>query len=213
MKIYEELSMLKVIDSMSFVFNCFCAKADEGQSKAMNESEFMNSIVNSGSQHNIHVLPIQNDFELDNLYPTENHVDKWSTFIVGKDKTYILANSAHLKICDLLVNHKGNGILPNTIEKFLDPIWDRTLDGNQVQLFMIYDSKTYLLNSYFFKNNTDEIIGACMFMRLVDSLPNTIFKKMSALHNPVPKNFRDRNNDKEIANRNRISFEGFKTKL
>jgi hypothetical protein len=191
--------MLKIIDSISFVFNCFCAKADEGQSKTIGENEFINSIVNSGSQHNICVLPIQNDFDLDNLYPTENHVDKWSTFIIGKDKTYILANSSHLKMGDLLINHKGTGILPNTIERFLDPIWDRTLNGNQVQLFMIYDSKTYLLNSYSLRNNTLDIIGACMFMRLVESLPNTIFRKTSV----------NVNNDKEPVYRNRLSFEGF----
>jgi hypothetical protein len=203
--------MLKIVDSMSFVFNCFCTKVDEVQNKAKDENDFMNSIVNSGSQHKIYVLPIQNDFELEDLYPTENHVDKWSTFIIGKDKTYILANSSHLKIADLLVNHKGTGILPNTIEKFLDPIWDRTLDGNQVQLFMIYDSNTYLLNSYSFKNNANEIIGACMFMRLVDSLPNTIFKKTAALHNSVQTHSRDRNNDKESVHKNRISFEGFRS--
>jgi hypothetical protein len=205
--------MLKIIDSISFVFNCFCAKADEGPSKAIDDNEFMNSIVNSGSQHKIYVLPIQNDFELDDLYPTENHVDKWSTFIIGKDKTYILASSSNLKMGDLLVNHKGTGILPNTIEKFLDPIWDRTLEGNQVQIFMIYDSKTYLLNSYSLKNYTGQIIGACMFMRLVDSLPNTIFRKTASLHNAAQTNFKDKSNGKEVAHRNRpSSFEGFRPK-
>jgi hypothetical protein len=210
---YEEPDMLKIVDSMSFVFNCFCSKVDEGANKAMRDNEFINSIVNSGSQHKIYVLPIQNDFELDDLYPKDNHVDKWSTFVVGKDKTYILANSLDFKMGDSLVNHKGTGILPNTIEKFLDPIWNRTLDGNQVQLFMMYDSKTYLLNSYAFKNNNEQIIGACMFMRLVDSLPNTIFHKTASLHNGAQPVSRERhNNDKEIAYKNRSSFEGFRPK-
>jgi hypothetical protein len=165
---------------MSFVFNCFCAKQNDDVSKNKKESDFISSIVNSSANHNVVVLPVRNSFELDNLYPKHNHVDKWNTFIIGKDKTYILANCVDFNINNL-VNHKGTGILPQAIEEFLDPIWDRTLEGKQVQLFMMFDSTTYLMNSYTLKNNADQIIGACLFMRRVDSLPNTIFQTTSSL--------------------------------
>jgi hypothetical protein len=126
------------------------------------------------------VLPVRSSFELDNLYPKHNHVDQWSSFVIGLDKTYILANTNNLNF-NGLVNHKGTGILPTSIEQFLDPIWDRTLAGNQVQLFIVFDKQTYLLNSYSLKNNFDQVIGACLFMRLVDSLSNTIVFNTSSL--------------------------------
>ncbi len=166
--------MLKFIDNISFIFNCFCTrKEDDTDNKNKREDFFINSIVTSDPSHNMVILPVRSSFELDNLYPKQNHVDKWSTFIIGLDKTYILASSSDFRISNL-VNHKGTNIIPNSLEQFLDPIWDRTLEGNQVQLFIVIDKQTYLLNSYALKNNSDKIIGACLFMRLVDSLPNTI---------------------------------------
>ena len=205
--------MLKFIDNISLVFNCFCARTDKGDTKKHHENEFFNSIVSSGSQHKICILPVRNDFDLDDLYPRNNHVDSWSSFIVGKDKTYILANTPDCNATGL-VNHKGTGILPSSIEQFLDPVWDRTLEGNQVQLFMMYDSKTYLLNSYALKNDRDQIIGACMFMRLVDSLPNTIFQKTSSMSNEMTAGCKDKSTFyKESSTFSiRHSFEGFKVK-
>jgi hypothetical protein len=172
--------MLKFIDNLSFVFNCFCGKQDDDMPQNKDDKEFMNTMFTSSSQNNVVILPVRSSFELENLYPKHNHVDKWSTFIVGKDKTYIMAQSNDF-LTNNLVNHKGTGILPNAVEQFLDPIWDRTLEGNQVQLFMLYDNKTYLLNSYTIKNNIEQIIGAILFMRRVDSLPNTIFHTTSPL--------------------------------
>lgn len=185
--------MLKFIESISFVFNCFCGKKEDDMFQNKDDKEFMNTMFTSSSQNNIVILPVRSSFELENLYPKHNHVDKWSTFIVGKDKTYIMAQSDDFSLNNL-VNHKGTGILPNTVEQFLDPIWDRTLEGNQVQLFMLYDSKTYLLNSYTIKNNIEQIIGAILFMRLVDSLPNTMFHKTSPLSQITNVNKNDNNN-------------------
>jgi hypothetical protein len=181
--------MFKFIDSMSFVFNCFCSQKLEEKNEKENENDiFAKNMYDLSAKHNISILPIQNNFELENLYPKSNHVQDWITFVIGKDKTYILANTGSNVFGNSrqLVNHKASGFLPNSLEEFLDPIWERTLSGSDMQFFMLYDGKTYFVNTYSFKNKSNNVIGASMFMRLFDTLPN-LFQMYSrlSLDNPV----------------------------
>jgi hypothetical protein len=95
--------------------------------------------------------------------------------VIGKDKTYILCNLGSISFVNSnkLVNHKGTGILPSSFEEFFDPIWDNTLTGKNLQLFMVIDGKTYFMNTYSFRNNNSQaIIGACMFLREYNTIPN-----------------------------------------
>lgn len=171
--------MLKFIDNLSLVFNCFCApKTTE------TKDDIFNKIHTLSNKHNISILPTASTFQLDNLYPKTNQVHTWSTFVIGKDKTYILANVNNLEIsnANTVLNKKAGGILPDAFVEFFDPIWDKTLSGVQLQFLMIYDSYTYLVNSYSFKNDMGEVIGACIFMRRFETMPpmctRTSFEKV-----------------------------------
>jgi hypothetical protein len=141
-------------------------------------------LYNVTKKYKISILPIASGFDLDNLYPLTNHVAAWSTFIVGKDKTYILANCKNLKIenlnTDKLLNHTGEGIIPDEMREFLDPIWDRTLMGNQCQFYMVFNGQTYFANSYPFLNNKKKVIGGILFLRLYETMPDVF------LQNEIP---------------------------
>lgn len=162
--------MLKVIDSLSVVFNCFC---DNPQNKPNDQRRkrrsFERNIYDIGAKYNISVLPIQQTFELDNLYPQTNQVHEWTTLVVGKDKTYVLTHLGSISFAksDQLVNHKGPGIIPHELQDFFDPLWDETLAGTNLQLFLVIDGLTYFMNTFSFKNNHGSIIGACMFFAIV----------------------------------------------
>jgi hypothetical protein len=169
---------------MSFVFNCFCTAKESTNADKQSENEtFARSLFNLSEKHNISILPVENTFELENLYPKRNHVEEWTTFVVGKDKTYIVSNPGSMSFAnsDNLVNHKGTGFLPSSLEEFLDPIWDRTLGGNDLQFFILYDGKTYFVNTFGFKNRSGNIVGACMFLRLFETIPNQfkMYKRLS----------------------------------
>lgn len=166
---YTNKQMLKFIDNLSFVFNCFCAP------KPMKDTHdaIFDKIHNLSVKHKISILPTVNKFCLDNLYPKTNQVHTWSTFVIGKDKTYILAHVNNLDIANAekVLNKKGDGVLPDIFIEFFDPIWDKTLTGSALQFLMIYDNLTYLVNTYPFHNESSHVIGACMFLRLFDTMP------------------------------------------
>jgi hypothetical protein len=179
--------MLKIVDSMSFVFNCFCSKPQPNKETSTKRDSFERNLYTIGEKHNISILPIQQAFDLDNLYPKSNHVQEWTTLVIGKDKTYILCNLGNISFVNSnkLVNHKGTGILPAALEEFFDPIWDNTLTGKNLQLFMVIDGRTYFMNTYSFKNNSAQSIGACMFLREFNTIPN-VFSGYQKL--PIDKN-------------------------
>lgn len=175
--------MLKIVDTLSLVFNCFCAKPQPIEQPTVNRESFERNLYTIGEKHNISILPIQQSFEIDNLYPKANHVQDWTTLVIGKDKTYILCNLGNISFVNSnrLVNHKGTGILPAALEEFFDPIWDNTLNGSNMQLFLVIDGRTYFLNTYCLKNNHLHAIGACMFLREFNTIPNVFssYQKIS----------------------------------
>lgn len=166
--------MLKFIDSLSFVFNCFCTKPIPTNERKEND-KLTRNIYDMSQKHNINILPINMNYEINNLYPKSNMVHEWTILIIGNDKTYILANinAPGLGDSEKLLNHKGTGLFPEPIEEFLEPVWDKTLKGNNLQFFMLYNGKTYLVNTYAMSNHKGKVIGACLFMRLFESLPST----------------------------------------
>lgn len=174
--------MLKVVESMSVVFNCFCSKPCVVQGVQRKRDSFESNLYTIGEKHNISILPIQQSFELENLYPKYNHVQEWTTLVIGKDKTYILCNLGGIAFAnsDKLVNHKGAGILPEALEEFFDPLWNKTLTGKNLQLFIVIDGRTYFMNTFAFKNNSSQVIGACMFLRQFSTIPN-VFSQLQRL--------------------------------
>lgn len=136
------------------------------------------SIVRVGKQYNILILPLDIDYEFTDLYPISNNVHTWNTFIVGRGKSYIQAS-----IYDLAIdNHERmtdkNNILSDELNKFFDPIWDKTLNGCDVQFMMVWLNKTYVVNTYAIKNFNKTIIGAVMFIRNANDLLPLLQKSM-----------------------------------
>jgi hypothetical protein len=158
-----------LLENLEINLSCFT-----GKNKSHHEID--RKIYNVSQEYNISILPIIQSYELDNLYPPTDHVELWNIFIVGSDKTYILANvkDEHIKIpnANLLPNKTGVNLLPEGLQQFMDSIWDKTLCGKKLQFYMTWNFRLYFINTYPFHNNKDKVIGAVMFMRAHENMPH-----------------------------------------
>ena len=140
-------------------------------------------------KNDIILIPLLKEYSLDNLYPIGDEVHKWSIFIVGNDKTYILAKTTHFieKINNDILNKKTYNGMNIKMYNFLDQIWDLTLKGTNLQLFVYTESTLFLLNSYSMLNEKGQVIGATCFMRDAGVIDKKIFdvnnEKMSGSNN------------------------------
>lgn len=143
--------------------------------KTKNKKKNFEKLFQTGKTLKISILPISSDFTIENLYPITNQVHRWSSFVVGCDKTYILSNVGDLNLKQFfdenVLNNKGIK-LPDEIFNFLDHIWSITLKGEDVQIYMVFSGSIYLLNSYAIKNKNNKIIGAIAFIRSFEDLPS-----------------------------------------
>lgn len=157
----------------SLYLSCFCYRDKQDK-----QDELDKNIINICKEYHITILPITSnvDVDIDNLYPVTDHVELWNIFIIGNDKTYILAkvNDKHINIpnIDKLLNRKAENLLPDELRKIFDKIWDKTLSGKQLQFYMVWNNKLYFINTYPFFNGKGKIIGAILFMRTFESVPN-----------------------------------------
>lgn len=160
---------LNLFEALNLNFSC-C------QEPKVKEDDLDKKIYHVTREYKVSILPITPDFDIDNLYPLTDHVELWNIFIVGNDKTYILANikDPHMVIpnSDQLENHQAKNILPDELEKILDAIWDQTLRGVKLQFYMVWNGKLYFVNTYPFRNGKGHIIGAIMFMRAFETMPD-----------------------------------------
>jgi len=147
------------------------------------------NIYNVTREYKISILPIIPDFEIDNLYPLTDHVELWNIFIVGNDKTYILANvnDPHITVpnAEALPNHSGENILPHELSVVFDSLWTQTLGGKQLQFYMVWNGKLYFINTYPFFNGQKKVIGAILFMRAFESMPDLRFTTSNGYIVPV----------------------------
>lgn len=167
------MGLASIIESLNITFNCNCFKNSYNDTK--------DRLVSEGKKFNIIVLPVQKSFELTDIFPQTNHVETWNTFIVGKNKNYILSNiyDLNIKNIDEILNNQGHNILPDELIDFLNNIWDHTLTGFSMQFFIIIKSITYLCNSFPLQTNIKQNIGAVLFIRQVRNLNATEFSKIS----------------------------------
>lgn len=125
------------------------------------------------SSNNLSIIPVSDTYHIDNLYPITDHVEFWNIFVVGNDKTYILANvkDPHIFLphVEKLTNDRGNRILPPALMKMFDNIWTKTLTGVKLQFYMLWGGKLFFVNTYPFLNGNQLVIGAIMFMRAFDN--------------------------------------------
>lgn len=153
------------MENVSFSFNCFRPEKPAEKTPVQ---------VDVGENYNIVTLPVMMGRDIADLYPPTNHVEDWSILIIGKNKNYILAhmNDLHIPNTDFLPNNIGDRYLPKEISAYFNQIWDKTLAGNELQFFMVLNGKTYFVNTYRFLNRTAEVVGAVMFLRQTDLMPN-----------------------------------------
>jgi hypothetical protein len=172
------------LENFNFNLSCFL-----GKKKTKDEEEELDrKIYNVSREHKVSILPIIPDFDIDNLYPLTDHVELWNIFIVGNDKTYILVNinDDHIILPNPdLLNHQAKNILSDDLEKLFDGIWDKTLQGKQLQFYMVWNGKLYFINTYPFFNGKNKVIGAIMFMRTFESMPETRFTTLDGYLVPV----------------------------
>ena len=167
------------------LFDCF------GDTKTIRQKELDldRKIYNVSREYKISILPITPKFDIENLYPISDKVHLWSTLIIGNDKTYILANikDPHINIPESvhLENKTGTNILPHELNKFFDSIWDKTLTGKQLQFYIVWNAKLYFINTYPFFNGRGKVIGAILFMRAFETMPETRFTTLDGYLVPV----------------------------
>lgn len=157
----------------NLTFNCTGWFRDK---KSRKNKDAMESLYMVSHKYKLSILPISSTYELENLYPITDRVREWNTFVIGNDKTYILSNvgdkttQLHSDIVEQIVDTKGSG-LPEELFLFFDNVWDHTLKGNQLQFYIVLNGKLYLINTYCLHNRLNNVIGAVLFMRNFDTLP------------------------------------------
>ena len=144
-----------------------------------NSNQNLEDLYDYSKKNDIILIPLVKKYNLENLYPVEDEVEKWNIFVVGNDKTYIQAKapdfSKNIKE-DEMLNTKGKSYMEERIFNFLDRIWDKTLNGQQIQIFVYTFRTLYLLNSYSLRNtDNNEIIGSICFMRDAGLVDKDIF--------------------------------------
>ena len=156
----------------NFIVNCFCFKDEKANEKKVQE-RFEQKLKSVGAKYNIAILPVISDYEIDNLYPITDQVHKWNILIVGNDKTYIHASIYDLDIPETenLINNRGTAVLSHELNEFFDPIFDNTLKGRKLQFLIIWRKTTYLVNTYPLENQSNNVVGAIMFVRAYELLP------------------------------------------
>ena len=155
--------------------NCFRRPRDADERKTMaRQLSTGRELVDVSERYNITTLPVMTGRELVDLYPPTNHVECWNVLIVGKHKNYILVNLKDVRIpnSERLLNQQGDPFLPRQLRDFFNHVWDKTLAGEEMQFFMLWSGKTYFVNTYRFVNGAQDVIGAIMFMRLLELMPD-----------------------------------------
>lgn len=169
---------VNLFESLNCIFKCFGGKQDKVD--ATDEPGLRRDALQTSKQVKIKMLPTVPAFELENLYPPSANVETWNIFIVGIDKTYILASvkDPHLDIPQAreLPNHIGNNILPQELTVVFDSIWNKTLAGKQLQFYMVWNGKIFLVNTYPFFSGMRRVIGGILFMRAFDAMPDYVFE-------------------------------------
>lgn len=190
-----------LFENLNLNFECFCTpKTKDDSQKNLNKL-----IFSSSKKFNISILPISPNYNIENLSPTSATAHLWNIFIIGNDKTYILAsvkdNFNEIPNSQQLINKKGVNILQEDLYEFFETIWDETLKNKQLQFYMVWCGKLYFINTYPLFNGVKKIIGAILFMRLFETMPitnYTIDTNNGILINPVRFSHEERDPSKII---------------
>lgn len=166
--------MFSFLETFKVIFNCYW-----GGNKPRDDA-LDRKIYHVSRENKISILPITPNFDIENLYPLTDRVELWNIFVVGNDKTYILTSvndpNVNFPDAERLLNHRGKGIIPDDLLNFFDTVWDSTLVGKQLQFYMVWNSRLYFVNTYPFFNGKGRVIGAILFMRMFETMPDAKFQ-------------------------------------
>lgn len=189
---------LNVFEALNCFFSC---------KKGSSNDDIDHKIYDAMTQHNISVLPTNQNNELDNLFPVNSVVDLWNIFVIGSDKTYIMVKvgdpDINIPHAAKLLNHQANNIVPNSLIHVFDMIWDKTLAGKQLEFCMVWNEKLYNVNTYPFYNGKNAVVGAIMFLRKYQPGTHQVFTTLDGVQVPVRGGS---SNDKDkISSKDRLS--------
>jgi hypothetical protein len=178
------MALISIFEMINF--DCFFGgnksrkKTKKKKTEEMDD-EVLKVIHDISERYDISVLPVNADFELDNLYPETNQVHKWNIIVIGKDKTFIHCHIYDLNIPEheTFTNHKSASVLDRALQELFDPMFDKTLQGHKLQFFIGWNGQIYLVNTYPITNKTCNIIGAVLFIRNYKLMPRLILNSGS----------------------------------
>lgn len=82
------MGIASIIEQLIINCNCFFpSRAKTRRKKELDEID--KQLASLKGKYDIHILKVDDDLHLTNLYPIADQVDTWSIFVVGEDKTYI----------------------------------------------------------------------------------------------------------------------------
>ena len=211
---------LNLCENINLMCKCFPWFGKKRGQRNFYDDGLDRNIYQVSREYKISILPIIPNFDIDNLYPLTDHVELWNIFIVGNDKTYILASINDPHIClpqaKDVANHKGNNILPDELVVVFDSVWSKTLSGKQLQFYMVWNGKLYFINTYPFFNGQGKVIGAILFMRAFETMPETRFETLDGYIVPLKRSMDDTDGRNAIGKKgveHRVSDNGTEIKF
>jgi hypothetical protein len=120
------------------------------------------------------LLPVGNDFHIDNLYPSDQDANLWNIFIVGADKEYLsirVVDDPDPNNTTFRMLQVGVIVPPTTMDPIafcFDSIWDIVLDGadgGSLHKKLLVHDNIFLLSAFPLINKVGVACGGILFMR------------------------------------------------
>ena len=150
-------------------FSCFChRKPDLPTLKAQYENELL-----SLSDETIQILPfVKGSFELQNLFPTNNHVEAWSHLVLGCDKRVVSFKDA-LGFSDGkdLPNNRFDDVLKGPYARFFEVCMDMILSGCGSSFLLLFKGTVHLATLFSYLNESGKVVGGAVYIRKLNSIP------------------------------------------
>ena len=169
------MALFSFIDSLNCVFPI---KTKKKKKKEMEEDLKEKSSMYKDIK--INIIPTPNNLKIHNLVFNNENLDKWNVFIIGNDKTYILAHIGDPFYDNTNISIQGTKgeKLSEDISYFFNKVWTYTLNSYELQFLAFIGNKMFLINTFCFRTKyKKKIIGAIMLMRSYDqNVPNSKYK-------------------------------------
>jgi hypothetical protein len=167
----------------SFNFeNCSCLFGNKKDKQRQTDRDFYeNKLMSLQDNTDIKVLPFLSFLPLTDIFPENNHVAGWSTYVIGKNKRLVVSQD-NLQLSDnSMLNKRYDNVLEGKNGEFFDTVFQMIISGHENQFLMVYKEKLYFANTYTFRNEDKLPIGGILFIRLYTSMSELLPKNHSLL--------------------------------